>query len=88
MPVLSQPMEDSSGPGVSLGGYIRRQALSDTVPFPPKLIFLPLLFPTVPGPAAQLLYVLPPGPLPKTHLNRMDGWCRSLPNPEEEKGYF
>ena len=88
MTVLSQLMEHSSGPGVSLGGYIRRQALRDTVPFPSKYIFLPLLSPTVPGPAAQLLYAPPPGPLPKTHLNRMDGWCRSLPNPEEETGYF
>lgn len=89
MPVLSQLMEHSSGPGVSLGGIHSQAGPQGHSAIPPKKMwFLPLLFPTGPGPAAQLLYVLPPGPLPKTHLNRMGGWCRSLPNPEEENIYF
>lgn len=49
---------------------------------------LPLLFPTGPGPAARLLCALPPDLPPQTHLNRMDGWCRSLPNPWEENSHF
>lgn len=49
---------------------------------------LPLLFPTGPGPVALLLYALPPDLLPKKHLNQMDGWCRSLPNPAEEEWTF
>lgn len=49
---------------------------------------LPLLFPTGPGPVALLLCALPPDLPPKKHLNRMDGWCRSLPNPGKENGHF
>lgn len=51
-------------------------------------MILPLLFPTGPGPAALLLCAPPPGLPPKTHLNRMDGWCRSLPNPAKGSLHF
>lgn len=53
-----------------------------------KTLILPLLFPIGPVPVALLLCALPPGPPPKKHLNRMDGWCRSLPNPGEKNVQF
>lgn len=56
--------------------------------WPGKKLIVPLLFPTGPVPVALLLCALPPGLPPKKHLNRMDGWCRSLPNPGEKNVRF
>lgn len=39
----------------------------------------------VPEPAALPLVALPPYPPPGKHRSLMDGWCRSPPNPAEQR---